>query len=138
MAVYEPSTEKEGKSIISIKSFAVEDAAPDFVGLCIESKGGRRDYIFSSIAADEVRYHDKVVKGTYGLISEQGDDFTLFLGNGYKIAAREFSIDCAEKANVTLERKGGRYFYTSDRTIKLTFRNKIIQLEASDYKQITL
>lgn len=138
VAVYEPSTEKEGKSIISIKSFAVENAAPDFVGLCVESKGGRRDYIFSSIISDEVKYLDKAVKGTYGLISEQGDDFTLFLGNGNKIVAKEFSIDCAEKANVVLERKGGHYFYISDRPINLTFRGKIIQLKASDYKQITL
>lgn len=138
VAIYEPTVEKEGRSIISISSFAVENVSPDFVGLDVESRAGRHDYIFSSLAADEVRYQDKVVKGTYGLISEQGDDFTLFLGNGYRIAAREFNIDCAEKANVTLERKDGRYFYTSDRTIKLTFRNKTIQLEASDYKQITL
>ncbi|MGB3065558.1 hypothetical protein [Sphingobacterium thalpophilum] len=138
VAIYEPTVEKEGKSIISIKSFAVEHVSPDFVGLHVESKGGRHDYIFSSIASDEVTYLDKTVKGTYGLVSEQGDDFTLFLGNGHKIAAKDFSIDSAEKNNVVLERKNGRYFYSSDQPVRLTYRNRTIHLKASDYKQIML
>lgn len=138
VAIYEPTIEKEGKSIISIQSLAVENVPEDFVGLYVESKGGRRDYIFSSVAPNEVKYLDKTVKGTYGLISEQGDDFTLFLGNGYKIAANKFSIVSAEKTNVVLERKGGRYFYSSDQPINLTYQNKTIQLKASDYIQIEL
>lgn len=120
VSVYEPSTEKEGKSIESISSFEVQQASPDFVGLIVKSKSGRTDYIFSSVKDGAVQYRGMTVDGTYGVVSEVGKDFTLFLGNGQKISAKGFTIESAEKANVVLSCNNGEYYFTSDQPVLIT------------------
>ncbi len=57
VSVFEPTTEKEGQSIRSIEAFNVNNGSPDFVGLIVESKSGRKDYIFSSAKDEKVAYN---------------------------------------------------------------------------------
>ncbi|ADY54290.1 hypothetical protein Pedsa_3761 [Pseudopedobacter saltans DSM 12145] len=139
VSVYEPSTEKEGKSIESISSFEVQQASPDFVGLIVKSKSGRTDYIFSSVKDGAVQYRGMTVDGTYGVVSEVGKDFTLFLGNGQKISAKGFTIESAEKANVVLSCNNGEYYFTSDQPVLITTAKKRkVKMEPADYKLIKL
>ncbi|MNK15560.1 Heparinase II/III-like protein [compost metagenome] len=139
VSVFEPTTEKDGKSITSISSFEVKNASPDFVGLVVKSKTGRTDHIFSSVKDELVAYKNMAVNGTYGVITEEGKDFTLFLGNGKKITGKGFTIESKEKANVVLSYKNGTYSFTSDREVTITTaKNVKRQLAATDYKEIKL
>ena len=138
VAVYEPTTQQEGKSIQSIQSFEVKHVSPDFVGLQIDSKSGRRDYIFSAVKQEDINYQNMLFNGTYGVISRQGEDMVLFLGNGTKIGMDDLSLETVESANVVLQRKGKSYFYTSDKPVKVSYGKRVMELPASDLKEISL
>lgn len=121
VSIFEPATESEGRSILSITSFDQSpEISPDFVGLIVKNKSGQTDYIFSSVQDEVVNYQEMVVHATYAVISELGDDFVLFLGNGKKISANGFTIEAKEKTNAVLEYKNGTYCLTSDKEVVLT------------------
>ena len=142
VSVFEPTTEKEGKSIESINSFTAdnkENVSPDFVGLIVKSKSGRTDYIFSSVKDEKVSYNNMVANGTYSVISENGKDFTLFLGNGTLIQGKGFTIEASEKANVILEYKNGEYYFSCDKPVTIkTAKGKEIKKEKTTYQKIRL
>lgn len=140
VSVFEPTTENEGRSIQSIESFTPVNASDDFVGLIIKSKTGRTDYIFSSVNEKDVKYQNISAKGTYAVVSEHQHDFTLFLGNGYFLNAKGFTIEAAEKTNAVLEYKNGKYFITCEKQITVKSPgNKIgIKIDKTDYKEIKL
>ncbi|MEH6305663.1 hypothetical protein RYH73_08410 [Olivibacter sp. CPCC 100613] len=140
VSVYEPSTEKNQKSIVSITSFVAEDTSPDFVGLIVKSKSGRTDHIFSSVKeAEIVAYQGMKVNGTYAVVSAEGQDFTLFLGNGKELVAKGFRIYADKPSNVTLHSRQGAYYFTSDHPVVLTTpEGKTISLQAQDYHVLSL
>lgn len=139
VSVFEPTTEKEGKSIASIQSFEAKNVSPDFVGLIIKNKTGRTDYVFSSVKDEKVLYNGMSANATYAVISEQAKDFTLFMGNGKLISGKGFTISATEKANVVLEYKNGEYFFTSNKAVTIiTAKGKRVQLAASEYKPVKL
>ena len=139
VSVFEPATEKEGKSIRSIESFNVNDASPDFVGLVVNNKSGRTDYIFSSVKDEMVVYNNMAVNGTYAVISEKGNDFTLFLGNGTLVGGKGFKIEAAEKVNAVLEYKNGEYYFTCDKPVTIkTEKGKQINKDKTTYQKIKL
>ncbi|MFC6100242.1 hypothetical protein [Olivibacter domesticus] len=139
VSIFEPSTEKNGKSIVSITSFEVNNASPDFVGLIVKSKSGRNDYIFSSVKEEDVVYRDMRANGTYVVLSEEGNDFTLFLGHGKLLAAKGFTISADQPSNATLRYEHGMYYFTCDRPVVLTMPNgKRIKIEAQDYDTLSL
>jgi hypothetical protein len=139
VSVFEPATEKDGKSIESIQSFEVRKASPDFVGLIVKSKSGRLDYIFSSVKEEQVSYNDKSVNASYALISENGKDFTLFLGNGKLIQGKGFTIETVEKTNAALEYKNGAYYFTCDKPVEITTnKGKKIKRDKTIYQKIML
>ncbi len=139
VSVFEPTTEKEGKSIQSIRSFEVAGVSPDFVGLIVKSKAGRTDYIFSSVKDENVSYNNMVANGTYAVISENGKDFTLFLGNGTYIQGKGYTIQANEKANVILEFQNGEYYFTCDKPVMIkTAKGKEIKKDKTKYKKIKL
>lgn len=140
VSIFEPATEKEGRTIQSIESFMPADASNDFVGLIVKSETGQTDYIFSSVNDNMVIYQNMSAKGTYAVISEYQNDFTLFLGNGYSLNAKSFTIEAPEKTNAVLEFKGGRYYVTCDKPviIKKTGHKKEIKIDTTDYKEVKL
>lgn len=139
VSVFEPTTEKEGRSIASIQSFELKDASPDFVGLKIESKTGRIDYIFSSVKEEKVTHNGMTVNATYAVISEQGKDFSLFMGNGIQIAGKGFALSSVQKVNAVLEYKNGVYHFTSDKAVMITTpKGRKIKVPAGYYKQVRL
>ena len=139
VSVFEPTTEQEGRSIQSIESFEVKKASPDFVGLVVTSKSGRTDYIFSSTKEEQVEYKGMSSNATYAVVSEQGKDFTLFLGNGIHLQAKGFTVSLSEKANAVLEYKDGRYSFTCDKPATITpAKGKAKKFSTTAYQRIDL
>ncbi|MBB4034205.1 hypothetical protein GGR21_000090 [Dysgonomonas hofstadii] len=139
VSIFEPTTEKEGKSIQSIESFDVAGVSPDFVGLIVKSKSGRTDYIFSSIKDEDVSYNNMAANGTYAVISENNKDFTLFLGNGTLIQGKGFTIEANEKSNVILEYKNGEYYFTCNKPVTIIRAGgKEIKKDKTTYQKIKL
>lgn len=81
----------------------------DFAGICVKSKNGRIDHIFSlSDAAQTATYQGMKVKADYAVISnEYAGNRTLFLGNGTQLVAPGVMIQTDNAANVLLEKKEG-------------------------------
>lgn len=140
VSIFEPTTEQEGRSIESIKSFETENkVSDDFVGIKVKSRSGRIDYIFSSIVNEFVEYKEMSVKGTYAVISRNGEDFTLFLGNGTYIEGFGFSIEADQPTNAVLEFKNGEYFFTCEKSVMLrTAKGNRINIDKIGYKRIKL
>lgn len=123
VSVFEPTTEKEGKSIVSINSFTADNNAeilPDFVGLEVKSKTGRTDFIFSSIKDERIEYRNMAVNATYAVISENEKDFSLFLGNGKLIKWNGFTVQSKEKTNVILNFENGKFYLTANNPVVVT------------------
>ena len=139
VSVFEPTTEEEGRSIQSIQSFEVENVSPDFVGLIVKSKSGRTDYIFSSMKDEKVSYNGMSTNGTYTMISENGKDFMLFLGNGTLIQGKGFTIQASEKTNAILKYKNGEYCFTCDKPVTIiNAKGKEIKKVKTTYQKIRL
>lgn len=138
VSIYEPTSDKDGKSIESIESFTPEKAAIDFVGLIVRSKSGRTDYIFSSVNDQNVSYNNMSTNGIYSVVSENGKDFVLFLGNGKHIRGKGITITSAENSNVVLEYKAGKYYLSSNKPVTIIKANKRMFFKGVDYEEIML
>ncbi|HAR38420.1 MAG TPA: hypothetical protein DCS09_07560, partial [Porphyromonadaceae bacterium] len=140
VSVFEPTTESEGRSIEKITSFDPDNKqsiSPDFVGLEVKSKSERTDYIFSSVKDEKVAYNGVSANATYAVVTEEGDDFTLFMGNGTFIEGKGFSIASAERTNVVLEYRNGKYYFMSEGTVTIiTNKGKRIKIEAIGYGNV--
>lgn len=120
-AIYEPSTTSTPASIRQITSFNASGASAGFVGLKVESNSGRTDYIFSSDDLAKIAvYNDMQVKGTYSVITTDGDGFTLFMGNGTLAAKSDYQMTASLPTNATLEYKNGIFSLTTDSPITLS------------------
>ena len=131
VSVFEPTTENEGRSIQSIESFEPKNAPADFVGLIVKSKSGRTDYIFSSVKDENISYNNMSANATYAVISENGKDFTLFMGNGTHIQGKNISIQAKEKTKAVLEYKNGEYWLTSNNPVEIRTGNKKVKTQRS-------
>lgn len=142
VSVFEPTTEKEGTSIELITSFDPENKqsiSPDFVGLAVQNKSGRTDYIFSSVKEEKVTYNRMSANATYAVVSEKGNDFTLFMGNGVFVEGKGFGIVSAEKINAVLEYKNGEYYFTCDKPASIIRANGTRKkMNATTYQKIKL
>lgn len=130
VAVYEPSTVKEPSAIESISYFNVEETTlKDFAGICVKSKNGRIDHIFSlSDSSQTATYQGMKAKGDYVLISnEYAGNRTLFLGNGTRLVAQGISIQTLVDANVLLEQKQGKWYVTASAPCTIVIGGKTIQ-----------
>lgn len=134
VAIYEPSTVKEPSAIESVSYFDAENPTlPDFAGICVRTKNGRIDYIFStSDASQTVTYRDMKVKGDYALISnENAGNRTLFLGNGTYLHTSGIRIETSQTANVLMEQRKGKWYITSSAACRVTIGDKTIQCNHS-------
>jgi len=137
VSVFEPTTENEGKSILSIESFEPDNVSPDFVGLKVAGKNGRTDYIFSSVKEEKVNFKNMSVKATYAIVSEKGNDFILFIGNGTSLAAKGFTILSNKNTSAILEYKNGEYYLTCEAPVVITdSKGKSTEFDKTDYSKI--
>ena len=138
VAIYEPSEENTGKSIASIKSFDIKGAAKDFVGIDVLNKSGRRDLIFSSAKEENLQYENIKVNAVYAVVSKNGNNFRLFLGNGRLLSAYGFTIQAEQPVNVVLEYKDGVYYFVSEAPVTVTTTTgKTLKSDRSHYKKVT-
>ena len=102
----------------------------DFAGICVKSKNGRIDHIFSlSDAAQTATYQGMKVKADYAVISnEYAGNRTLFLGNGTQLVAPGVMI---QTANVLLEKKEGKWYIISSAPCTVVIGDKKIKSDAA-------
>ena len=135
VAVYEPSTRKEPSAIQAVSYFDAEETAlTDFGGICVKSKSGRTDHIFSlSDATQTATYQGMKVKADYAVISNRyaGDNRTLFMGNGTQLIAPGVSIRTSVPANVLLEQKQGKWYILSSASCTVVIGGKKMKVEAA-------
>ena len=135
VAVYEPSTRKEPSAIQAVSYFDAEETAlTDFAGICVKSKNGRTDHIFSlSDATQTATYQGMKVKADYAVISNRyaGDNRTLFMGNGTQLIAPGVSIRTSVPANVQLEQKQGKWYILSSASCTVVIGGKKMKVEAA-------
>jgi len=130
VAVFEPSSSSQPKSIVSISSFVPSSAGDNFSGIMVESKNGIRDYIFSSAdSKTSITYKDQKFRGTYGVISEKDGSLQyLFLGNGKSIAKSGYGIEVkSDSASAVLCKQNNQWFFTCSRSVTLTIPQEILQ-----------
>lgn len=134
VSIYEPSTKKEPSAIQSVSYFDAEGAGlEDFAGICVKSKNGRIDHIFSlSDAAQTATYQGMKVKADYAVISnEYAGNRTLFLGNGTQLVAPGVMIQTDNAANVLLEKKEGKWYIISSAPCTVVIGDKKIKPDAA-------
>ena len=139
VSVFEPSSKTEPSNIASVAFFESEAKQPDFVGIKVESKSGRTDYIFSnSNATDKVVYKDFSSQSTYSVVgADENGVCVLFMGYGILLTTRNVTIKTIQPTNVTVEIKQGKWYYTADSACKITIQGKSYDLPASGYRQIS-
>lgn len=141
VSIFEPSTEKEGRSIQSVESFEAGNVSPDFVGLIVKHKSGRQDYIFSSSQEETVHYNDISANATYAFIAEINNrgDMIALMGNGTRLAAKGWVIEAQKKTNAVLEIKDGDLFLTCDAPVTITdSKGKSTTFNTTNYSKIKL
>lgn len=111
VSIFEPSSKNEPSNIASVSYFNAEEARTDFSGVCVKSKDGRTDYIFSlADGARTATYQRMEVNGTYALIgSSENGERTIFLGHGTSLVALGVEITAPTPVSVLLEKRAGRW-----------------------------
>jgi hypothetical protein len=142
VSVFEPFTEKRGRSIQSVEAFEADNQrllSPDFAGIKVIGKYGRTDYIFSSTEDQIATFNQMSVNATYALISENGKDFILFMGNGTSLSSGKVSIQAEKKTTAALECKEGEYWLVCEAPVTVTVNNgKKVKFEKTSYQKIKL
>nr|WP_321376645.1 six-hairpin glycosidase [uncultured Bacteroides sp.] len=137
VSIFEPSSKNEPSNIASVSYFNAKTVANDFVGIKIESKNGRMDYIFSSESATKAMYQNMISEAAYAVIGvENSGNCVLFMGNGRLLKGANCSIETSVLANAILENKQGKWFYSSSVPCKIVISGKTYKLPASNYVEI--
>lgn len=133
VAVYEPSSQKEPGCISEVSFPEVNSKNKNSaVSVCVRQKDGRTDYILSSDRPEETCTSGNMsAQATYALWgNKQGNDCTLFLGNGTLLSTPNIIIKSATPANVLLEYKNGTWHYTASADCTVSLNKKTYRLKA--------
>ncbi|WP_430424766.1 hypothetical protein [Maribacter litoralis] len=137
VSVYEPFTSSEGKSIGSITGFEDENNSKGFAGLSITHKSGREDLVFSTVDNQTASYGETSTNATYALIGkENNENLVLFMGNGTQLTTKDITISAAEKGNVVLERKDGKWYVHNEIPVKITINGVANDYPVGEYRFI--
>jgi hypothetical protein len=129
VAVYEPTSEKQPASVVSIASLTPAKAPADFAGIKVENKDGSTQTIFSTSAGNsDINYNEFNFRGTYAVISEYNHEIQyLFLGNGRKLSKGGFGISTtADSASVVLCKENGQWFLASTKPVTITLPQEAV------------
>ena len=133
VAVYEPSSQKEPGCISEVSFPEVNSKNKNSaVSVCVRQKDGRTDYILSSDRPEETCSSGNMsAQATYALWgNKQGNDCTLFLGNGTLLSTPNIIIKSATPANILLEYKNGTWHYTASADCTVSLNKKTYRLKA--------
>ena len=133
VAVYEPSSQKEPGCISEVSFPEVNSKNKNSaVSVCVRQKDGRTDYILSSDRPEETCTSGNMsAQATYALWgNKQGNDCTLFLGNGTLLSTPNIIIKSATPANILLEYKNGTWHYTASADCTVSLNKKTYRLKA--------
>ena len=133
VAVYEPSSQKEPGCISEVSFPEVNSKNKNSaVSVCVRQKDGRTDYILSSDRPEETCSSGNMsAQATYALWgNKQGNNCTLFLGNGTLLSTPNIIIKSATPANVLLEYKNGTWHYTASADCTVSLNKKTYRLKA--------
>jgi len=138
VSVFEPGSKSEPGNISNVSFFESESGLTDFVGIKVESKSGRTDYIFSgSNTTDKAEYKDMISQSTYSVIgTDQHGDCVLFMGNGTLLSSGKVTIKTKQPAQVIVEKKQDKWYYTANSACKISINGKTYNLGASGFKEI--
>lgn len=130
ISIYEPSTKNDPSAIQSVSYFdAEEPGLKDFAGICVKSKNGRVDHIFSlSDAEQAATYRGMKVKADYAVVSnEYAGNRTLFLGSGTQLVVPGIMVQADSAANVLLEKKAGKWYIISSAPCTVVINGKKVK-----------
>jgi hypothetical protein len=125
VAIYEPA-ENGNTAINSVDYFGTGEN----VGIHVVEKSGKENFIFSNTSNNNELIKDELsVKGTYGVISKQNDDFTLFLGKGKSISISEYTLEVKEQpASASLKKENNQWYISADGNTDFTIKvNKSVK-----------
>ncbi len=122
VAIYEPYTEKEGKTIESVDY--IDSSNSDFVGIEVKSKSGAKEYILNCTDASNVmaiKDIDVEFQAAYCVVSQKSDKLSyLFMGNGQQLSYAGYVIESATpNATVLVEWVDGGIKVKSDAAVTL-------------------
>ncbi|MFD0991111.1 hypothetical protein ACFQ1R_13465 [Mariniflexile jejuense] len=124
VAIYEPN-ENGNSNIKTVDYFGNTES----VGIHIVEKSGKENFVFSNTNDnDELKNNELSVKGTYGVISQYNDEFTLFLGKGKSISNRKYTLEVkGDAASTSLKYESGNLYFSSEGNtyLKINEVNKI-------------
>lgn len=127
VTVYEPSTTSEPSTIKHVETFK-NASNKSFVGLVVESKSDRIDYVFSS---DELGSysHDAInFDGTFGILTKTAKATTLFIGAGKKISYNGYTVEI-------LGKKSGAATFVFGEQFQLTCNDAMLLTIPDIYKK---
>ena len=136
VAVYEPSTKTEPSYIESVNYFKAQTNADGFAGICVKSKKGRIDHIFSQeSAAASATYKGIDVTATYAVCSvDANGDRLYFLGDGTRLRSSELFIETKQKGNVVAEKKNGQWHVHATVPCKVCISSSGVFLRGSQFE----
>lgn len=133
--VFEPSSDAEPAFIRSV-SYPDVAAAEEgsHVGIRVEQEDGRVDRIVSSDKPGCLCEMEQMkVSASYALWgSRNGEDCTLFMGNGTQLQVPNISMKSEIPANVLLERKGGIWQVTATEDCILEMAGKEYRIKKGE------
>ncbi len=128
VAVYEPSSGKEPATITALKQFGLANERASFVGLQIDSKTDRTDYVFSSDLVDSFEHNGIDFTGTFGVLTQEGNSTTLFIGAGKEMGFKGYTIKI-------LGKKWSSATLVTGQQLKLTCNDAILLTVPDNYKE---
>lgn len=131
VSIYEPA-ENGNTEIKSVNYFGAEES----VGIHIVEKSGKESFVFSNTKKDDVLAKNEFsVTGTYGVITTNNNDFTLFLGKGKSISNSKYILEVMGKpASASLKKEKNQWFLGTDGAtdLKIKVNHKIKKARLTD------
>ena len=133
VSVFEPSVSSEGNSVSRV-DFVRPEGADDAAGIEVTLKDGRKDFILSATSCDkETGWGKMKARASYACLREKdGTPVRLLLGHGLQFLSEGIEVRSSEPVDVSMERKGGAWYYTASRPCEIKCGGKTKKVKATD------
>ena len=133
VSVFEPSVSSEG-NFVSRVDFVRPEGADDAAGIEVTLKDGRKDFILSATSCDkETGWGKMKARASYACLREKdGTPVRLLLGHGLLFLSEGIEVRSSEPVDVSMERKGGVWYYTASRPCEIKCGGKTKKVKATD------
>ena len=134
VSVFEPSTSDDSGDIVSVSYFSPSERKDSgTVGIKVELKSGRMDYLFSaSEPLDDLFYGDMKLQAHFGCVSVIQDEVCqLLLSHATRFDYGNIRITSTEPADISLKKMNGEWYYTSSQECRIKINGHKRKVEAS-------